>query len=121
MAVLYARGDAVTLSSAQTGTGDSTNTVIRENVGASGAIVLANTGGATPTVTINILGSVDGTNFYNVPYARGATASTIAVAAITVTTTATETITLQAGNPWKYLKLAYSANTNETITATAYL
>src|SRR5215831_128834 len=111
----------VVLSSAQAGTGDSTNTARRglpTNLPAS--LLLSNTAGASPTVTINILGSVDGTNFYNVPYARGATSSTIAVAAITVTSTNTEVITLQANNPWLYLKLNYSANTNETITATFY-
>lgn len=123
MAVLTAVGpySGVALSTAQTGTGDSTNTVDRQDRRGPGALVIANTGGSTPTVTINVQGSVDGTNWYNVGYALVATPETVAVAAITVTTTATTTYLLRPDHAWRYLKLVYSANTNETLTVTAYV
>src|ERR1043166_6689977 len=99
MAVITCREDGVILSSAQTGNGDSTNTAFLGDASEAawtrpGAIVLANTGGATPTVTINVLGSVDGTNFYNIPFSRQATPVTETHASFAVTTTATETLIL---------------------------
>lgn len=113
---------AVELSVAQTGNGDSTNTVDRGgNADDSGAVVITSTIGATPTVTVNIQGSVDGTAFYNVPYCLVATPETLAVAAITITTATTTTYLLRPGHAWRFLKLVYSANTNVTLTATAYL
>lgn len=113
---------SVTLSTAQTGNADSTNTADRgANVGQPAAVVVTSTIGATPTVTVNIVGSVDGTNFYNVAYSLVATPETVAVAAITITTAVTTTYLLRPNHAWRYLKLVYSANTNVTLTATAYL
>lgn len=125
MAVLdtYGGGAAV-LSSAQTGTGDSTNTAFRARSNAQagpGAIVITSTVGATPTVTVNIQGSVDGTNFYNIPYCLVASPETLTVAAITITSAVTTTYLLRPNHAWRYVKLVYSANTNVTLTATAYL
>lgn len=112
----------VTLSSAQTGNGDSTNTADRgSHSGLPGAVVVTSTVGATPTVTVNIQGSVDGTNFYNIPYSLVATPETLTVSAITITTATTTTYLLRPDHAWRFLKLAYSANTNVTLTATAYL
>lgn len=110
----------VALSTAQTGTGDSTNVLYRRGVGP-GAVVITTTVGGTPTVTVNIQGSADGTNFYNIPYALVATPSTFVVTAITITSATTTTYLLQRDQAWDYLKLAYSSNTNVTLTATAYL
>lgn len=111
-----------TLSTAQTGNADSTNTVDRGSaIGEPGAVVITSTIGATPTVTVNIVGSVDGTNFYNVAYSLVATPETVAVAALTITTAVTTTYLLRPGHAWRYLKLVYSANTNVTLTAAAYL
>ncbi|MBA2559207.1 MAG: hypothetical protein H0V07_04850 [Propionibacteriales bacterium] len=116
------RGAGVVLSTAQTGNADSTNTAERGQFsGRSGAIVVTSTVGATPTVTVNILGSVDGTNFFNLPYALVATPSTFVVAAITITTAVATTYLLQVDQPWRYVKLNYSANTNVTCTATAFV
>ena len=106
------------LSVAQTGNGDSTNSVARSNQGA-GAIIITSAIGATPTVTVNIQGSVDGVNFYNIPYALVATPATFVIAAITITTAVTTTYLLQPNQPWTVVKLVYSANTNVTLTATA--
>ncbi len=67
---------------------------------------------------MNILGSADGVAFYNIPYALAATPSTFVVAAITITTAVTTTYLLQVDQPWRYLKLNFSANTNVTLTTT---
>ena len=131
MAVLSARDAtisspntvAVALSTAQTGNGDSTNTVDRglSGLGQQGSIVVTSTVGTTPTVTVNILGSPDGVNFDNIAYALQATPETPAVAALTITTAVTTIYRLRPFHNWRYLKLNLSANTNVTLTATAYV
>jgi hypothetical protein len=109
------------LSSAQTGNGDSTNIVQRGVRETGGAVVITSTVGATPTVTVNIQGSVDGVAWFNVPYSLVATPRTFVLTAITITTAVTTTYLLQELIPYRFLKLAYSANTNVTLTADAYL
>jgi hypothetical protein len=125
MAVIDTSGGvAALLSSAQTGTGDSTNTASRPILSGAtpgGGIVVTSAIGATPTVTVNIQGSVDGTNFFNIPYSLVATPKTFVVTAITITTAVTTTYLLQETIPFRFVKLVYSANTNVTLTATAYL
>lgn len=113
--------DEVPLSEAQTGNGDSTNVALRPYASNPAAIVITTTVGATPTVTVNIQGSVDGTAFYNIPYALVATPETLTVAAITITTAVTTTYLLRPNHAWRFVKLVLSANTNVTLTATAYL
>ena len=95
----------------------------RSDAGAltSGAIVITSAIGATPTVTVNIQGSANGTHWFNIPYALVATPSTFVVAAITITTAVTTTYLLQAGQPWQFVKLVLSANTNVTLDSTVYL
>jgi hypothetical protein len=114
-------GGSVTLGTTQTGNTDTTDTLLRENTNGPAAVVLTSTVGSTPTVTVNIQGSVNGTSFYNVAYSLVATPETVAVAAITVTTAVTTTYLLRPDHAWRFLKLVYSANTNVTLTATAYL
>lgn len=114
-------GGNVQLSSAQTGNGDSTNVAFRGMRASGGAVVITSTIGATPTVTVNIQGSVDGTTWFNVPYALVATPRTFVLTALTITTAVTTTYLLQELIPFTYLKLALTANTNVTLTATAYL
>lgn len=111
----------VNLSTAQTGNGDSTNTLDRGYT-LPGAVLLkiTTTVGATPTVTINIQGSMDGTNFFNVAYAVAGTPETPVVAAIVITTATTNYYVLRPGHPWRFVKLAYSANTNVTTTADVF-
>lgn len=108
----------VALSTAQVGNGDSTNIVDRGIIRSGGLLHVANTAGATPTVTFNILGSMGGTTYFNVAYAAQATPETVTVAAVTVTATADNFYILREGHPWRYLKLNYTANTNETLTTT---
>lgn len=108
---------AANLSSAQTGNADSTNTINRGRRLDAGLLKVVTTVGATPTVTVDIKGSMDGVNFFNVAYALSSTPETVAVAAITITTATTNYYILRPNHPWQFLKLVYSSNTNVTLTA----
>jgi hypothetical protein len=116
---------ASTLCTAQTGNFTSAAAAGTSGLsGASsvGAIVITSTIGATPTVTVNIQGSVDGVNFFNIPYAvQGTFTGTYVVTAITITTATTVAYMLQPGWPIEAVQIVASANTNVTLTATAYL
>ena len=81
------------------------------------ALIITSAIGATPTVTVNIQGSIDGTTFVNVPYsAENTISATWVVTALTITTAKTGFYALQPGMPWRYLKCVMSANTNVTLT-----
>lgn len=86
-----------------------------------GAVVITSTVGATPTVTVAIQGSSDGTNWFNVPYALTGSPTTYVVTNLTITTAVTNTYLLQAGVGYTFLRLNLTANTNVTLTATAYV
>ena len=106
------------LQTAQTGNADSTN-VIQRNEETERQMVLriVSTVGATPTVTVNLLGSIDGSQWFNVPYVSLAAAGgAYTRAALTITTAATQLFALMMGQSWKFLKLNMSANTNVTLT-----
>lgn len=105
------------LCTALTGNVDSTNTVLDLDYSRPAVIRITSAIGATPTVTVNIVGSVDGTTFYNIPYALVATPSTFVLTAITITTAVTTFYLLQTGQAWNYVKIVLSANTNVTLTA----
>ncbi|HYS43641.1 MAG TPA: hypothetical protein VEM32_06635 [Geobacteraceae bacterium] len=78
---------------------------------------LVTTIGATPTATFSqVLGSVDGTSFYPVPYADSATPGTLTTAAFGAITTAQTKIVYLQPTPWRYLKMNISAVTNVTST-----
>lgn len=121
MAVIAYPGN---LQTAQTGNADSTNTIVRRG----GEINLrqlvlriVSTIGATPTVTVTILGSHDGTNWFNIPYSPlAAIAGEYTTAALTITTAATQLFSLMAGQGWQFLKLNMSANTNVTLTTDVF-
>lgn len=112
---------AVVLGTAQTGNGDTTDTLDRGGADGPGVVKLTTTIGATPTCTFDIQGSIDGVTWWNVPYALTATPTTFVVTAITITTAVTNHYLLQTGQPWRYLKVARSANTNVTVTTTAWV
>lgn len=122
MAVITAGGyDTINLCTAQTGNGDSTNIAFRGIRQSGGAVVITSAIGATPTVTVNIQGSIDGVAWFNVPYALVATPRTFVLTALTITTAVTTSYLLQENIPFRFLKLALSANTNVTLTADAYV
>lgn len=108
------------LSTAQTGTGVSTNVLDRGGNVGPGLLKITTTVGATPTVTVAIEGSADGTNFFNVAYATAAAPETVAVANVVITSATTNYYILRANHPWRYLRLTLSANTNVTLTADAW-
>lgn len=109
--------DSVTLSTAQTGNGQSTNAADRGGARGPALLKITTTVGATPTVTVAVEGSADGTNWFNIPYADSATPTTVAVATFAITTATTVYKLLQVDQPWRYVRLTYSANTNVTTTA----
>ena len=109
--------DQATLSAAQTGNGQSTNVADRGGARGPALLKITTTVGATPTVTIAVEGSADGTNWFNIPYADSATPTTIAVATFAITTATTVYKLLQVDQPWRFVRLTYSANTNVTSTA----
>ena len=123
MALVQAFGRSATqpnvgnLQTAQTGNADSTNTVDTGAGTGPATLKIVSTIGATPTVTVNIQGSVDGTNWFNVPYSTTAAPSTFVLTALTITTAVTSHYYLQPTYGWRYLKLVMSANTNVTLTS----
>lgn len=109
----------VNLSTTQTsaaGAVDSTNTLDRGPLAGPALLRVVTTVGAGPTVKVDIQGSMDGTNFFNVPYALIATPETWVVAQITIVAALTNHYVIKALVPWRYLKLVYSLNTNVTLT-----
>lgn len=108
--------DAASLSAAQTGNGQSTNVADRGGATGPALVKITTTIGATPTCTYAIEGSADGTNWFPVPYADSATPTTVSVATFVITTATTVYKLLQANQPWRYVRLTYSANTNVTNT-----
>lgn len=123
MATIQALGgdrlpNSARLSQAQTGNGVSTNIVDRGAAAERPALLtITTTVGATPTCTYAIEGSADGTNWSLVSYADPATPDAGAVATFALTTAGTTLKILRTNQPWRYLRLTYSANTNVTTTA----
>jgi len=78
-------------------------------------VAITTTVGATPTATVNIQGSLDGVNWFNVPY-RTPASDTSANAALTITT-ATTTVVYIDPKFVRYLRVVVSANTNVTFTS----
>lgn len=85
-----------------------------------GALVISNVGTGSPTVNVDIQGSVDNINFFNVGYALVATPTTAAVAQIAITATATTTYLLLPDQAWRYLRVVTSTVVTETYTVTYY-
>ena len=109
----------VVLQSAQTGNSDSTNVVDRGALRTSGVLTITSTVGATPTVTVALLCSVDAVNWVALPYQTPAAPATIVSTALAAITTATTSVYwIPPSYGWRYLKLNMSANTNVTLTTT---
>jgi hypothetical protein len=115
--------DVTTLLTASVATGPTPPATLDEQAALQGpgAIVITSTIGGAPSATVNIEGSADGVNWFNVPYALVATPSTFVLTALTITTAVTTTYLLQANQPWQFLRLNVTANNNVTLTAKAYL
>jgi hypothetical protein len=112
--------NSASLSSAQTGNGQSTNIVDRGGSTNPALVTIVTTIGATPTCTYLLEVSADGVDWFPGLYADAATPGTTAVTAFTVTTATTNRKIMAAGQPWRYLRITYSANTNVTSTASVW-
>ena len=127
MATLQAYGgdrlpNSVRISNAQAGNGASTHIVDRGAATERPALLtIATVAGATPTCTYAIEGSADGSDWFPVSYADAATPDTGSVATFNVTTTTTTRKILRVGQPWRYLRVTYSANTNITNTTDVHV
>src|SRR5437773_598829 len=97
----------VNLCTNQGGTGDSANVLDRGSLRRAALLRIASVAGTT--LTVNIQGSGDVSNWYNVAYAVSATPETATVAALTITTTTTAYYILRPEHPWRFLKLVLSA------------
>jgi hypothetical protein len=113
--------DSVNLSTGQTGNGQSTNVADRQGHLGAALLKIVSTVGASPTVTVAVEGSADGTDWFSIAYADPATPETAAVATFAITTATTTRKILRPNHPWRYLRLTYSANTNVTLTADVFL
>lgn len=109
------------LQTAQTGNADSTNIIQRSGGDANlrpPILRIVSTIGATPTVTVNIVGSADGTTWWNVPYSpMSAVTGDWVKTALVITTAVTSLYALMPGQSWTYLKLVMTLNTNVTLTS----
>lgn len=94
----------------------------RELIGPADLVVTYTDLGASQTVTLDIQGSCDLANWWNVPYALVATPSTFTVAQIVFSTASGGVVhyLLQGGQPWRYLRLTTSAITNMQVDATVF-
>jgi hypothetical protein len=112
---------AVTLFAGQTVAADS-DTLDRRALTGPGDLVVTYTDTGANTVTFDIQGSNDTTNWWNVPYALVAAPSTFVVTAITYNTNGGGTVhyLLQADQPWRYLRMHITALTATTVDAVVY-
>lgn len=89
----------------------------RGDASGGGAVVITSTIGTAPATTkVDIQGSADGVNWFNIPYALVATPRTFVLTQLTITTAVATTYLLQELVFWRYLRLAISSNTNVSLT-----
>jgi hypothetical protein len=112
--------DTVNLATAQTGTGPTTNVLDRGPSMGPVLVKIVSTVGATPTVTVAVEGSADGTNYFNIAYATAAAPETPVVATFAITTATTTYVIVRPNVPVRYVRLTLSANTNVTLTVDAW-
>ena len=105
------------LQTNQAGNADSTNIIRRQGIINGRAAILRIVTNAGTTVTINIMGSYDGTNFFNIGYSPLSAAPTQFTFAALVITTATTNLYYLPDTDWVYLKLVQSLNTGMTPTS----
>jgi hypothetical protein len=101
------------IATAQTGTGPSTHIADRGNALGPDLVQIVTSIGATPTATMTLEGSADGTTWFTIPSAADPIA-TPALTAFTITTATTTRRFIPSNVPARYLRLNISANTNVT-------
>jgi hypothetical protein len=99
------------------------NSSVLDRGGATGGgavVVTTSLGHATGnTIKLNIQGSADGVNWWNIPYALVATPRTFVTTEITRTTGAAVTYLLQELVYWRYLRVACNTSRNLGVSVTA--
>lgn len=111
----------INLATAQTGNGASTDILDRGTRTGPVGVQIVSTVGGTPTVTVALEGSMDGTTWFAVPYTDPATPDTSSVATFTITTATTTRKYVRGGFPYRYLRCFMSANTNVTLTIDVFV
>jgi len=112
--------DNVNLATAFTASTPTTNVLDRGPSMGPVLIKIVSTIGATPTVTVAVEGSADGTNWLPVAYATSAVPETPTVATFAITTATTTYVIVRPNVPVRYIRLNLSANTNVTLTVDAW-
>lgn len=108
--------ESANLSTAQTGNGASTNVADRGTAKGAVLVKVTTTVGATPTCTYALEGSPDGSVWFPVAYADSATPATVVATTFVITTAATAYKVVPAAQPFRFLRVTLSANTNVTST-----
>jgi hypothetical protein len=89
----------------------------RRRASGGGAVVITSLIGTPPnTCLVDIQGSVDGVNWFNVPYALVATPRTFVLTQLTITTSVSTTYLLQELIFWRFLRLKVGSSTNVRLT-----
>lgn len=112
--------DNANLATAQTGTGPTTDVLDRGASMGPVLIKIVSTVGSTPTVTVAVEGSADGTNFLPIAYATSAVPETPVVTTFAITSATTTYVIVRPNVPVRYIRLNLSANTNVTLTVDAW-
>jgi len=117
-------GYIVSLGTGQTGNAATTNVAQRRfdlSATRPAIIRIVTTVGATPTCTYQVEGSADGTTFYPLATYDATGAVTPTGATFVITTATTTWRVVPVDQPWTYLRITYSANTNVTNTADVWV
>jgi hypothetical protein len=87
-----------------------------------GAVIITSAvGEGATTVDVDVQGSFDQVNWFNVPYALVATPRTFVITTLTITTAVSTTYLLEELVPYRFLRLYCSTSTNTDLSATAYI
>lgn len=91
------------------------------NAGGGALVITSTIGGSTHTTKVDLQGSADGVNWFNVPYALVATPRTFVLTQLTIATATAVTYLLEELIFWRYLRAACSTSNNIALSITAQL
>jgi len=115
---LELRNDA-SLAAAVTTDGVTTNVLDRGETTGPAVVTIVTTVGATPTVTMQLEGSLDNSAWNPLSSADSATPTVFSTATFAITTATTTIRIVNPASAWRYLRLTLSATTNVTSTIDA--
>jgi hypothetical protein len=111
--------DDASLAAAVTTDGVTTNVLDRGETTGPATVTIVTTVGATPTVTMQLEGSLDNSAWNPLSSADSATPTTFSTATFVITTATTTVRIVNPASTWRYLRLTLSATTNVTSTIDA--